>query len=115
MTAVQADLTIEQGADFEAEFQFTDEDDVIVDFTGATFEAKIRVPDTKGAEVADMSTANGRIICDVPTGTVTLTLPASETALITAHGVMDLEVTYPGGQIDKLVRGKVWLTKEVTY
>lgn len=85
-----------------------------VDLTGYTARMTIR-DKVEGVEILSLTTENNRIVIDNPTKTITLVLPASTTASITAKkGVYDIELVSSMGQVYRLAEGAVSFIKEVT-
>lgn len=63
----------------------------------------------------ELSTSNGRITLNAATGTITLTLSASETSTLPpGRYVYDVEMTSGGGQVTRLLGGTVIVTPEAT-
>jgi len=113
MSAAIVHLTIEQGADFEESFQFLDENDEPIDFSDCTARMHIRARLEDETPVVALTTENGRLLVDVPSGTITLLLSAKRTANLSSGGVYDLEVVFPD-RVERMLKGKVKLDPEVT-
>ena len=116
MAAAQADLVIEQGATFSQSFQWTDSSGAAVDLTGYTGRMQIRQNVSASTTIADLTTANGGIVINGATGTVTAKIAATDTSAMTfSQAVYDLELIAPDGiTVTRLVQGGVTLSKEVT-
>lgn len=75
------------GAQWVQVFKLTNADGSIVDLTGLTWEFVIRPAVTDAAptplvKVTTTGTSQGQIVIDIPTGTITVTLTPSATALL---------------------------------
>lgn len=114
MNAAIVHLTIEQGATFRQPVQFLAADDTPVDFTGCTARMQIRRTLEDLAVLLELTTENGRLAIDVPTGTLTMNLTAIETAALDSGGVYDLEVLFADGSTSRMLKGMVLLDREVT-
>jgi hypothetical protein len=76
-------------------------------------------PSVSDSQVLMELTSNGldgRIIITYPvTGTIDIVISATDTAAITwATGVYDLELVSSGGEVTRLIEGKIKVSKEVT-
>jgi len=68
-----------------------------------------------GAVLAALTTADGGVLIDAINNTITLVIPAADTAAYTWNrGVYDLELESAGGVVTALLSGAITLTKEVT-
>jgi hypothetical protein len=86
-----------------------------VNLTNYTARMQARTSHISGTVVLDMTTANSKITLGGTSGTITLSLTASETAAITAQSLSyDLELVSVGGVVTRLVEGQIVLTPEVT-
>lgn len=115
MAAGTYDITIEQGAAFDAVFTYEDTTGNPVPLAG--WSAKMQIRRFAGGTVlAELSTADGRIILGASDGTVRVHLPASATAAITIPGVWDLDLVPPSGADDtvRLLGGRMRLRPAVT-
>jgi hypothetical protein len=110
----QYDLTIQQGATFRRQFRWLADGDP-VDLTGFAARMQIR-RSVKAVDVlVDATTANGLLTIAALAGEVTVELPATLTAGISAvSGVYDLEMVDPGGFVTRLLEGDVTFSPEVT-
>jgi hypothetical protein len=105
------DLRIEQGATFSETYTSND-DGSSVDWTGWTARAQIRTEARVGAELLlDLAT-----YLTVATTRITLTIPASVTALLTRSGRWDLELVNgaPTPTVIRFLEGKALISPEVT-
>lgn len=116
MPAKVRDIEIEIGAVWDSPLRLTVPGGAPYDLTGAEGRMQIRDPD--GELLAELSTANGRLVFGGAAGTITRRLGATLTAAIQAEkGFYDMEIL-PNGDPDaawKLYRGKVKFTREQTY
>ncbi len=108
--AIVANLVIDQGTDFEATIDVTDQDGDAVNITGFTVSGQIRKSYT--STTATDFTAN---IADPVAGQVTIALSATTTAgLAAGRYVYDLEMLDAGGKRSRIVEGQVEVTPGVT-
>lgn len=116
MPAIERDITIEIGSVWDSPLALKNADGTPYDLTGAEGRMQIRDPD--GALLAELSTANGRLVFGGALGTITRRLGATITAAISGEkGFYDMEIM-PGGVADnawKLYRGKVKFLPEQTH
>ena len=86
-----------------------------VNITGYTAHMQVRTHSDALTPVADLSTANGKIVIDGPAGRISLILSATETAALpVVQLVYDLELIDGDGNVDKPVAGKLKVYREVT-
>jgi hypothetical protein len=105
---------VEQGATSRTTLTLRDEAGP-VDLTG--YMARLQVRETVGSPTTllDLSTSSGGISIDGPAGSLTLLLSDEATAALTwRHGVFDLEITSPGGDTTRLLKGEITVDPEVT-
>ncbi len=116
MTPGKLNLTIYQGATFRRVVRLADDAGDAIDLTGATVRMHIRAALLDTATLIELTEANGRaLVTDAVDGEITLLISATDTALLTfTSGVYDLEIQYLGGTVDRVLYGKVTLSKEVT-
>jgi hypothetical protein len=108
------DITIEQGATFSLVVEWQDPDLEPINLTGYT--AAMQIRKTYGAPITLSLTSSSGIAIDALAGKLTITISSTATAALAApmQGVYDLEVTSGGGQVTRLIEGKVFVTPEVT-
>lgn len=72
------------------------------------------IPNTEIVET--LTTANGRVSIDAPTGTITLVLPHTQTALLEPKEyVFDVELEETStGQVSRVLHGTLTVRAEVT-
>jgi len=113
-------MTCDQGSTFVRTFVVQQQDAVDptvyhpYDLTGYTARMQIRRDEFATATLAELTTANGKISINGPTGTVTVSMTAEQTALIERSGVYDIEIVSPSTEVHKIVRGAFNLNLEVT-
>ena len=121
MTAVTKDLFIEQGATFALGFNWFRESTIVTgepgaayDLTGAIARMQVRTSQ-QSSIITEASTVNGKIICGGPSGRVDIKLTAADTDLISVKGALyDLEVEMVGGDVYRLLQGKVVMSPNIT-
>lgn len=84
------------------------------DLAGFTARMKIKTR-IGGTTLLELTTENGRILVDDAAKTITLLVPAADTAALTfARGVYDLEMVGPTGVVTAIAEGQVRVTREAT-
>ena len=116
MAAATVNLTVEQGATWSQALQWkTGTPATAVDLTGYTARMDVRRTATSSETAVELTTENSRIAITAGTGTVTLSLTAAITAVLTAGSyIYDLELVSSGGQVTRLCQGKFTVSAEVT-
>lgn len=107
---------IDQGSTFERTLTFTEDDNVTPrDFTGYTWRMQIRKYLSDTVVLIELTSENGRIdISNQDTGVVVLNISATDTTdLDFSNAVYDLE-SVNGAIVQRELKGKVKLSKEVT-
>ena len=108
--AARADMTIDQGANFETVVTVTDSNGDKIDLTGYTTAGQIRKHHTSSSNTANFTITNGGT-----DGTLTLALDYANTAGITSgRYVYDVEITSGSDVKTRVVEGIVTITPEVT-
>lgn len=103
-----------QGATWSHQITIQESDGSIFDLTGYTARMQIRETHNSAAILLELTTENGRIAINTSTGTITLTILASDTTEITwSRGVYDLELVY-GITITRLFQGSIEVSPNVT-
>lgn len=118
MPAAKLDLYVEQGATFRRTLTWTRSvsggDPVPYDLTGATARMQIR-PDLVSTPFASLTTENGGISLGGTAGTIELYLSDTQTdTMTTQHGIYDLEVKFPDGDVRRVLEGSVNVSLNVT-
>lgn len=110
MGAARYLIRIEQGATWRPTLTLRD-----TDLTGYTARMQIRADIDATDVLLELSTANGKITIDGPAGQIKPVLTDTQTATLTwTDGVYDLELTAPGGDVQRLLKGPVEVDPEVT-
>jgi hypothetical protein len=112
MAAGVYNILIEEGATFERDFTVELEDESPVDYSTYTGRMEIRKYWEATSPMITLTTENGGIT--LGNGTVNIMIDATTTADLPSSGVYDLEVIAPGGRVDRLLQGKVTLSREIT-
>jgi hypothetical protein len=84
-----------------------------VDLSGAT--ARLHVRDGSGAKVAEASTADGRITISPAEGRISLIMPASAMTVPPGTYRWDLEVTWPGGDVQTIEQQSLVVMEDMTH
>jgi hypothetical protein len=122
MIAGSYNLFIEQGATFTRliEIEYPDPDDVTImlpyDLSGFSASMHIRRTIDSANTLVVLNNSNGRIEIQ-PGGVenaIRLNLSASVTSDITSDGVYDLEITDINGNVQRILKGSVTLSQQVT-
>ena len=107
--AIKANITVDQGADFETIINVTDDNGDIIDLTGYTANAQMRKHYTS-TNATSFSTS-----ISSAAGTVTLSLNANTSSSIAAgRYVYDCELRSSANVVSRLVEGIVTVTPQVT-
>lgn len=107
------DLLIYQGATFTKNLLYKDSDGNDVDLSGFTARMQIR-EDYETPVLIELTTQNGRITLNNPTGNIRLSISAEDTEELSfARARYDLELV-DNGVVKRLVQGRVRLDREVT-
>jgi hypothetical protein len=115
--AATKNFDVDQNTTFVFSVQYTQEDETMpIDLTGCT--AKMQVRDTKGGKqlLATLTTPHSSgISINGPTGTLTVTIPASATnKFIYPKSAYDIVVTDTNGNKIRLLEGFLTLNRSVT-
>jgi hypothetical protein len=111
-----ADICIFQGATFnQTLFYETGEPSTPVDLLGFTAKMHVRSKPESKALILELSTENGRIVLNEATGSIRLSISASDTASLSVcdKAVYDLELT-TGAVTTRILQGNVIISPEVT-
>lgn len=118
MAAGKLDLLIEQGATFKHRLlvkQGSGTSAPAADLTGYTARMQIRTEVEATTALISLTTENGRITITPEDGQLDLYISAEDTeALDFETGVHDVEIVSAGGEVTRIVQGKVKLSPEVT-
>lgn len=110
MTAGAYDVVCEQGATFRRTITWSTKV-----LTGFTARMQVRQNAAATEVLADLTTENGHITIDGPTGVVVVEIPADETAAIAPGRYRyDLELADAAGVVTRLLEGKFRVVAEIT-
>jgi hypothetical protein len=103
-------LTIYKGADFEQDFQLTDENSQLIDLTGCQVIAKIKkYPGSKTFNTFDVAVLNAA------TGSIRLLMSNTTTIFLTdGRNYFDVFVIYPNNKIKPVMRGTILVEPTAT-
>lgn len=114
MAAAKYKLKIEQGATLRQPFIWL-AGGAPVNLTGWTGRMQIRQDVTSSIALATLSTANGGIVIDGPSGKFSMYMTAAQTAALSFDtAVYDLELVAVNGDVIRIIQGDVVLSPEVT-
>lgn len=85
-----------------------------VDLTGMTARMQLRTKLEDATVIDELTTENGGIVIDAVTSTITLTIPAADTALYTFNSVVYSLELISGAVVTPFANGTITLVKEVT-
>lgn len=109
---------IEQGADWALYLAFQEANGTATNLTGCSLRMKIKTDYTSnnGTTVANLTSPSGGItITSAINGTVSVAMPASQTANLTAGDyVYDLKLIMPSGAVEYEIRGRAAVLPSVT-
>ena len=112
--AGEYDITIEQGSGFSLPLTYEAPEGSLVDFTGSTARLHARLKFSSADRLFELTTENGGIDL-TEDGEITLSMSADDTADLTfSRGVYDLEIVPPSGEPYKIIKGNVFIKREVT-
>jgi hypothetical protein len=112
--AGEYDITIEQGSGFSLPLTYEAPEGSLVDFTGSTGRLHVRSKFGATDKLIELTTENGGIELG-DDGSILLSMSADDTAeLKFDRGVYDLEIVPPSGEPYKIIKGNVFLKREVT-
>ena len=116
MSAAKINLpVIEQGATYRHTLYWKDVDGLPIDLTVCTVKMQIRATVDSSAVICELSTVNGRLILTAIEGKIELVVSSSITRVLKPMtAVYDLEVTFPTGDVVRLIEGSVVVKAEVT-
>lgn len=115
MSAARYNLLIEQGAYFERVFTVYDVDGEIRDLDGYAARMEIRRKIEDAAPMLSLTDADG-ILLDGPHGIVQVSILSEQTEALSAinDGWYDLELVDELGEVERLIQGRVRVSREVT-
>lgn len=108
-------ITIEQGATFQLAVTLRDDLGALLDLTGYSGRMQIRQSVSSSTVLAELTSANGRVVITPASGLVELNLEASATSALPASSlVYDLELESSGGFVLRALQGAITIDPEVT-
>lgn len=113
-------ICINQGSTFNLPMNWYEENDDgskgdAIDLTGWTARMQIREEHESDTTILELTTENGGITLNSPTGAIDVVIPAADTEDLDFDcAVYDLELVDAGGAVTRLVEGNVTLKLEVT-
>lgn len=109
------DTICDQGATYERIITLRDAGASLLNLTNFTGQMQIRPTAASSTVIKSLTTGNGGIILGGSAGTVTLTIPAADTASLTPGTyVYDLNLTSPDGKVTKPIYGNFQVRAGVT-
>lgn len=110
-------MEIEQGATYALNLQYKTEDGTPVNLTSCQIRLGIKeqITDTTFLKFLDNGINGGITVTDAELGKFRIAIPPNETAALTFNrGLYDLEIEFPNGDIERLIKGRVLVSREVT-
>jgi hypothetical protein len=116
MAAGKHNFICEQGATWSRTITVTDADDDARDLSDYTARMMVRPHITSDTVLVSLRTGGHGIVITGPTGVITLTLTAAQTAALswTRGSVYDLELIDENGAVERLLEGDFEIVPEVT-
>lgn len=112
--AARKNFTVDQGTAFDVVMTWR-AGGALVNLTNYHAKMQIRPAPGNATLINELSTTNGKIALGGSAGTITLSIPYTETALFKEGGaVYDLILTPPNGKPFKLLYGTIKTIKRVT-
>lgn len=117
--AFEYDIVVEQGATFNLPIEIVDVVNGVetpTDITGWTAKMQARATFDSDETLFDLSSENGDITIGDETGLINASISAEVTTTFPSKwcGVYDLKIITDGGEVDRLIRGKCFVSPEVT-
>lgn len=115
-------IFIEQGTSFTRliEIEYPDPDDltVMLPYDMTSFSASMQIRRTIDSTTPQITLTSSNSRIEIQPGgvdnAIRLNLSAADTKSLTSDGVYDLEISDPGGNVSRILRGTVTLSLEVT-
>jgi hypothetical protein len=115
-------IFIEQGTSFTRliEIEYPDPDDltIMLPYDMTSFSASMQIRRTIDSTTPQITLTNSNSRIEIQPGgvdnAIRLNLSAADTKSLTSDGVYDLEISDPGGNVSRILRGTVTLSLEVT-
>lgn len=106
-------FTVDQGATWQFDVIFKDDEGVAIDITGYSCKMHIRRNKTSGLE-QELTSDNNTIAITPAAGKLTFTLSNTVTSSLSGQYVYDIELTSDAGFVTRLLQGKIIIDTEVT-
>jgi hypothetical protein len=107
------DLYLYQGSTFRKNFQWLT-NDVPTDLTNCSIKMQLRTSHG-GSVIQEFDNSNGLVITNATLGQFQLTIaPSISTLLNYSEYIYDIEISFDTDDIVRVIKGKVYLDKEVT-
>lgn len=104
---------IEQGVSWVQSLTLKDDNDVLINLTGATAKMQFR-RDYTGEAIISLTSSSG-IVLGGAAGTIRITVDKAVTAALSANAlIFDLFITWSTGDVERLFYGQVTIDKSVT-
>ena len=104
---------IEQGVSWVQSLTLRDENQALINLTGATAKMQFR-QDLAGSALISLTSASG-ITLGGALGTITITVDKAVTAALEANAlIFDFFITWSTGEVERLFYGQVSIDKRVT-
>ena len=115
-------IFIEQGTSFTRliEIEYPDPDDLtlMLPYDMTSFSASMQIRRTIDSTTPQITLTSSNSRIEIQPGgvdnAIRLNLSAADTKSLTSDGVYDLEISDPGGNVSRILRGTVTLSLEVT-
>jgi hypothetical protein len=108
------DLIIKQGATFDLNINYKDDNNDLINLSSYTARMQIR-SGYNGTLYSTLTTENGGIILNSPVGRIELYISDTDTSAFTFEkGIYDLELIDGDDKVTRLLQGTVTVWKEVT-
>lgn len=103
-----------QGSTFNQELTYSI-NSVNVNLTGYSARMQVREKHTSTSTILSLTTANGGLVLGGSAGTISINIPSTTTASITAKEyVYDIELVSPSSIVTRIIEGRFIVTPEVT-
>lgn len=113
--AARLNIVLEQGAHRTITVAVADGSAATLDFTGYDGRMQVRESYENTAVLLELTTANGKLVTGPAAALLQLEFaPADTTGATWTEGVYDVEVVNPGGQVMRVLKGRISIDLEVT-
>lgn len=112
----QYNISLDQGSTFNLSMSYKDSANNVLSLKGVSATMQIRSTLSASAKLLEISTDDMSQVWVSPTGdTLNIKIPSSLTSLLPpSMAVYDVEVTFPNGDVVKLLKGRCRIIGEVT-